>query len=98
MVDLNIPNPSTVAMIVSQVLLSLGDGVMYPIETLSLMAVSHTHTPALLAVQTTLVACGKGAGSGIATAIWTGMFRRKLAEHLPEENLSSLDGIYGSTL
>ncbi|KAF6809828.1 siderophore iron transporter [Colletotrichum sojae] len=96
MIGLNIPNPSTVAMIVSQVLLSLGDGVMYPIETLSLMAVSHAHTPALLAVQTTLVACGKGAGSAIATAIWTGMFRQKLAEHLPAENLASLDGIYGS--
>lgn len=96
LVGLNIPNPSTVVMILSQVLLSLGDGVMYPIETLALMAVSHAHTPALLAVQTTLVACGKGAGSAIATAIWTGMFRRKLAEHLPAEDLSSVDSIYGS--
>ncbi|KAF4909314.1 MFS siderochrome iron transporter 1 [Colletotrichum viniferum] len=96
MVGLHIPNPSVGVMILCQILISFGNGVMYPIEQLTLMAVSHAHTPALLAVETTIVACGKGAGSAIATAIWTGLFRKKLAAHLPSSELAKLDSIYGS--
>ncbi|KAF9877224.1 major facilitator superfamily transporter [Colletotrichum karsti] len=96
MISLHIPDPSVGLMILCQILLSVGSGIMYPIEQLSLMAVSHAHTPALLAVETTIVACGKGAGGAIATAIWTGLFRKKLAEYLPTSELINLDDIYGS--
>ncbi|OTB15875.1 hypothetical protein K445DRAFT_22194 [Daldinia sp. EC12] len=63
---------------------------------MTLMAVSQEHTPALLAVESVIVDVGKGAGSAIATAIWTSMFKGKLAEYLPNSELSSLDDIYGS--
>ncbi|KAJ4177203.1 hypothetical protein NW755_013988 [Fusarium falciforme] len=83
-------------MVVCKILISFGGGTMYPIEQMSLMAVSQEHTPALLAVESVIIDIGKGAGSAIATAIWTSMFRNKLAEYLPVGELSNLDAIYGS--
>uniref|UniRef100_A0A0D2XLJ2 Siderophore iron transporter mirB n=1 Tax=Fusarium oxysporum (strain Fo5176) TaxID=660025 RepID=A0A0D2XLJ2_FUSOF len=65
---------------VCKILIAFGGGTIYPIEQMTLMAVSQEHTPALLAVESVIVDVGKGAGSAIATAIWTGMFRKKLAE------------------
>ncbi|KAF5686665.1 siderophore iron transporter [Fusarium denticulatum] len=83
-------------MVVCKILIAFGGGTMYPIEQMTLMAVSQEHTPALLAVESVIIDVGKGAGSAIATAIWTGMFRKKLAEYLPPSELLNLDDIYGS--
>jgi MFS family permease len=83
-------------MVVCKMLIAFGGGTMYSIEQMSLMAVSQEHTPALLAVESVIIDVGKGAGSAIATAIWTGMFRKKLAEYLPASELLNLDDIYGS--
>ncbi|KAF4467809.1 siderophore iron transporter [Fusarium albosuccineum] len=83
-------------MVVCKILISFGGGTMYPIEQMSLMAVSQEHTPALLAVESVIIDVGKGAGSAIATAIWTSVFKKKLTEYLPASELPSLDDIYGS--
>lgn len=83
-------------MIVCKILIAFGGGTMYPIEQMTLMAVSQEHTPALLAVESVIIDVGKGAGGAIATAIWTSTFRNKLAESLPSSELSNLDAIYGS--
>ncbi|KAF5265691.1 hypothetical protein FOXYS1_3487 [Fusarium oxysporum] len=85
-----------VLMVVCKILIAFGGGTIYPIEQMTLMAVSQEHTPALLAVESVIVDVGKGAGSAVATAIWTGMFRKKLAEYLPTSELPKLDDIYGS--
>ncbi|CAN9211303.1 unnamed protein product [Alternaria alternata] len=86
----------TALMVVCQILIAFGGGTMYPIEQMVLMAVSQEHTPALLALESVIVDIGKGAGSAIATAIWTGTFRRKLGEYLPSSEFSNLENIYGS--
>jgi hypothetical protein len=83
-------------MVVCKILIAFGGGTMYPIERMALMAVSQEHTPALLAVESVIVVIGKGAGSAIATAIWTSTFPLKLAEYLPSGELSNLNNIYGS--
>lgn len=82
--------------VVCQILIAFGGGTMYPIEQMVLMAVSQEHTPALLALESVVVDVGKGAGSAIATAIWTGTFQRKLAEYLPHSELANVSNIYGS--
>ncbi|OAL54265.1 MFS transporter [Pyrenochaeta sp. DS3sAY3a] len=83
-------------MIVAKILIAFGGGTMYPIEQMILMAISQEHTPALLAVESVVVDVGKGAGSAIATAIWTSMMPAKLAQYLPSRDLSNLGDIYGS--
>ncbi|CEI63640.1 hypothetical protein FVEN_g6768 [Fusarium venenatum] len=83
-------------MVVCKILVAFGGGTMYPIEQITLMAVSQEHTPALLALESVIIDVGKGAGSAIATAIWTGMFKNKLAEYLPTSELRRLNDIYGS--
>ncbi|KAF9871563.1 major facilitator superfamily transporter [Colletotrichum karsti] len=88
--------PSIGLMVFSKVLISFGGGTIYPIEHMTLMAVSQAHFPALLSLESLIVDVGKGTGSAISTAIWTGLFRRKLGEHLPEQELPYLDEIYGS--
>jgi MFS family permease len=83
-------------MVACKILISFGGGTMYPIEQLTLMAVSQEHTPALLAVESVIVDAGKGAGSAIATAIWTSMFKNRLKKYLPIVEQSNVDRIYGS--
>lgn len=82
--------------IVCKILIAFGGGNMYPIEQMPLMAVSQEKTSALLAVGSVIVDIGKGAGSAIATAMWTSMFLKKLAQHLPSDQLGNLSAIYGS--
>ncbi|KAJ4113951.1 hypothetical protein NW768_011481 [Fusarium equiseti] len=83
-------------MVVCKILIAFGGGTMYPIEQMTLMAVSQEHTPALLALESVIIDVGKGAGSAIATAIWTSMFKSKLAQYLPASEVPKLDDIYGS--
>ena len=83
-------------MVVCKILISFGGGTMYPIEQMTLMAVSQEHTPALLALESVIIDVGKGAGSAVGTAIWTGTFRDNLAKYLPASELPNLDNIYGS--
>ncbi|KAF2020888.1 MFS general substrate transporter [Aaosphaeria arxii CBS 175.79] len=83
-------------MIVCKILIAFGGGTMYPIEQMTLMAVSQKHTAALLAVESVVVDIGKSAGSAIATAIWTAMFRQKLSVYLPIDEQDMVDKIYGS--
>ncbi|KAL6918777.1 hypothetical protein FSST1_002803 [Fusarium sambucinum] len=83
-------------MIVCKILIAFGGGTMYPIEQMTLMAVSQEHTPALLALESVIIDVGKGAGSAIATAIWASMFKKKLSEYLPTSELGRLNEIYGS--
>lgn len=83
--------------ILCQILISFGGGMLYPIEQMTLMAVSaHEHVPALLAVESVFALTGKAIGYAISGAIWTDMFKDKLAEYLPISELPNLGEIYGS--
>lgn len=96
MISLETTHPSVALMVVCQILISFGGGTMYPIEHMTLMAVSPTHFPALIAIESVVVDIGKGAGAAVSTAMWTSMFRKKLAAYLPDAQLPALDDIYGS--
>lgn len=61
--------------ILCQILISFGGGMLYPIEQMTLMAVSaHENISALLAVESVFALVGKAIGHAIADAIWTTMF------------------------
>ena len=83
-------------MIVCQVLIAFGGGLIYPIEQMVLMDVSTEYTTALLAVESVVVYAGKAAGAAIATAVWTKMFRSRLIRYLPSDEIPRVDDIYGS--
>lgn len=83
--------------ILAQFLNAFGGGILYPIEQITLMVESdHEHIPALLAVEGTFAIIGKGIGYALAGAIWTGMFKDRLARYLPQSELPNLESIYGS--
>ncbi|KAM3435585.1 hypothetical protein NHJ13734_005488 [Beauveria thailandica] len=83
--------------VLSQFLNAFGGGILHPIEQITLMAESdHEHIPALLAVESTFAQIGKGIGYALAGAIWTGMFKNRLARYLPLAEMPNLERIYGS--
>lgn len=66
---------------------------------MTLMAVSSMHFPILIAAGSAVVDFDKEAGAAISTALWTGMFRNMLAEHLPNAQQPAFDNtcdIFGS--
>ncbi|KAM3456501.1 hypothetical protein MY3296_001780 [Beauveria thailandica] len=83
--------------VLSQFLNAFGGGILHPIEQITLMAESdHEHIAALLAVESTFAQIGKGIGYALAGAIWTGMFKNRLARYLPLAEMPNLERIYGS--
>ncbi|KAK8142730.1 hypothetical protein G3M48_008333 [Beauveria asiatica] len=83
--------------VLSQFLNAFGGGILHPIEQITLMAESdHEHIPALLAVESTFAQIGKGIGYALAGAIWTGMFKNRLARYLPLAEMPNLERIYSS--
>ncbi|KAM6509563.1 hypothetical protein FALCPG4_017215 [Fusarium falciforme] len=83
--------------ILCQIFVAFGGGILYPLEHITLMAVSdHEHVPALLAVESAFAETGKGIGYALAGAIWTGMFKDRLVGYLPQAEQSQVDEIYGS--
>ncbi|KAL0934566.1 siderophore iron transporter [Colletotrichum truncatum] len=95
MISFDMTSPSIALMVVCKILISFGGGTIYPIEHMTLMAVSQAHFPALPSLESLIVDMGKGAGSAIATAIWTSLFRQKLAKNLPVSEMKHLAEIYG---
>lgn len=97
MIKWRTPESSIGYIVMCQVFIAIGSGTMYPIEQLTLMAVSsHQHIAALLAIESLVASIGKSVGSAISAAIWTGTFPKRLAEYLPTSSLPDLAEIYGS--
>ncbi|CAG9984311.1 unnamed protein product [Clonostachys byssicola] len=82
--------------ILCQIFIAIGGGILNPVEQLMLMAVSdHDHMPAVLAVEGLFAEVGKAIGFAIAGALWTGLFENALENHLPESEKENIGQIYG---
>ena len=76
--------------------IAFGGGVLVISEQTTLMAVSKQQDfPALLAVESMIIAIGSAIGSTIAGAMWTGIFPARLMQHLPADAQDKLTSIYG---
>ncbi|OAA63023.1 Major facilitator superfamily domain, general substrate transporter [Cordyceps fumosorosea ARSEF 2679] len=97
MIKFRTPDTHIGLIILSQFLNAFGGGILHPLEQITLMVESdHEHVPALLAVEGTFAIIGKGIGFALAGAIWTGMFKDRLARYLPASEMPHLESIYGS--
>lgn len=91
------PNVNIGYIVMCQIFVAFGGGVLVISEQTTLMAVSKQRDfPALLAVESMIISIGGAIGSTIAGAMWTGIFPAMLARNLPASAQSSLTEIYGS--
>jgi MFS family permease len=82
--------------VMCQVFVALGGGVLVISEQTTLMCVSKQQDfPALLATESMVIAIGGAIGSTIASAIWTGVFPARLMAHLPASAMDNFTLIYG---
>lgn len=82
--------------VMCQLFIALGGGVLVTSEQTTLMAVSKQQDfPALLACESMVIAIGSAVGSTIAGAIWTGVFPARLKANLPASAMDNFALIYG---
>lgn len=90
------PNVNIGYIVMCQIFVAFGGGVLVISEQTTLMAVSKQgDVPALLAVESMVIAVGSAIGSTIAGAMWTGIFPAQLTRRLPADALSNFAEIYG---
>lgn len=92
------PNVNIGLVVMCQVFIAFGGGVLVISEQTTLMAVSKQQDfPALLAVESMVVSIASAIGSTIAGAIWTGVFPARLAANLAgTQAYNNITEIYGS--
>lgn len=82
--------------VMCQIFIAFGGGVLVTSEQTTLMAVSKQQDfPALLACESMIISIGSAIGSTIAGAMWTGIFPAKLMKNLPASALPDFASIYG---
>lgn len=85
--------------VMCQVFIAFGGGVLVISEQTTLMCVSKQRDyPALLAVEATIISIGSAIGQTIAGAMWTGIFPQKLAQNLPASAMDNFALIYGDII
>ncbi|KAB8236476.1 uncharacterized protein BDW43DRAFT_298099 [Aspergillus alliaceus] len=87
--------------IMCQIFIVFGGGTLVICEQMTVMAVSsQQHIPAVRAMESMLTNINSAVGRNIATALWAGVFPRKLEEYLPAERLMLIAamGLYTVTL
>ncbi|KAH8816987.1 siderophore iron transporter-like protein mirB [Xylogone sp. PMI_703] len=96
MIKFRQPDTNIGYIVMCQLFIAFGGGTLVVCEQMTVMAVSsHQHIPAVLAMESMLASVGGSIGSTIATAMWTGIFPKKLAKFLPPESQADLLTIYG---
>ncbi|TKX22536.1 MFS transporter-like protein 93 [Elsinoe australis] len=96
MIKFRQPDVNIGYIVMCQIFIAFGGGVLVISEQTTLMAVSKQRDfPALLAMESMIIAIGSAIGSTIAGAMWTGIFPAKLAINLPAEAQANLTTIYG---
>lgn len=96
MIEFRQPDKSIGYIVMCQIFIAFGGGVLVISEQTTIMAVSKQEDfPALLAVESMVISIGSAIGSTIASAIWTGIFPVRLAQNLPAEVMDNFDLIYG---
>ena len=90
------PGENVGFIVMCMIFIAFGGGVLVTSEQTTLMAVSKQRDfPALLAVESMIIAIGSAIGSTIAGAIWTGVFPARLLANLPVDALDNIAMIYG---
>jgi MFS family permease len=83
MIEFRQPDVNIGYIVMCQIFIAFGGGVLVISEQTTLMAVSKQQDfPALLAVESMIISIGGAIGSTIAGAIWTGVFPVRLATNL----------------
>ncbi|KAF2222251.1 siderophore iron transporter-like protein [Elsinoe ampelina] len=96
MIKFRQPDVNIGYIVMCQIFIAFGGGVLVISEQTTLMAVSKQRDfPALLAMESMIISIGSAIGSTIAGAMWTGIFPAKLAINLPAEAQANLTTIYG---
>lgn len=81
--------------IMTQIFIAFGGGACVIAEQIAVMAATdHQYVAVVLALEGMFSNVGGGIGGSIASAVWTGVFPKKLAEYLPPESQSALLNIY----
>ncbi|KAJ4371839.1 hypothetical protein N0V86_008393 [Didymella sp. IMI 355093] len=98
MIKFRQPNVNIGYIVMCQIFIAFGGGVLVVAEQTTLMAVSKQQDfPALLAVESMIISIGGAIGSTIAGAIWTGVFPQRLAVNLAGTSAAdNITAIYGS--
>ncbi|KAF2029876.1 siderophore iron transporter mirB [Setomelanomma holmii] len=96
MIKFRQPDENIGYIVMCMIFIAFGGGVLVISEQTTLMAVSKQQDfPALLAVESMIIAIGSAIGSTIAGAIWTGIFPVRLLRNLPADAQADLASIYG---
>jgi MFS family permease len=83
--------------IFTQILLAIGHAfIIICDEVAGMAAVPHQYVAVILAMEGLFSSVGGGIGSSISAAIWTSVFPKALAKHLPAKDLPNIQEIYGS--
>ncbi|KAI2477558.1 Siderophore iron transporter mirB [Pyrenophora tritici-repentis] len=97
MIKFRQPDENIGYIVMCMLFISFGGGVLVVSEQTTLMAVSKQQDfPALLAVESMIIAIGSAIGSTVAGAIWTGVFPARLKANLPASALDNITNIYGN--
>ncbi|KAF2270529.1 siderophore iron transporter mirB [Lojkania enalia] len=96
MIKFRQPDVNIGYIVMCQIFVAFGGGVLVTSEQTTLMAVSKQQDfPALLACESMVISIGSAVGSTIASAIWTGVFPERLMTNLPPEAMDNFAAIYG---
>ncbi|ROV98294.1 hypothetical protein VSDG_04442 [Cytospora chrysosperma] len=97
MIKFRQPDVNIGYIVMCQIFIAFGGGTLVICEQMTVQAVSkHQEIPALLAVEGLVASVGGSIGLSIASAMWQGIFPKKLARYLPADAQPSLADIYGS--
>lgn len=96
MIEFRQPNVNIGYIVMCQIFIAFGGGVLVISEQTTLMAVSKQQDfPALLACEAMIISIGSAIGSTIAGAMWTGIFPARLLTNLPADAQADFASIYG---
>lgn len=96
MIKFRQPDENIGYIVMCMLFIAFGGGILVVSEQTTLMAVSKQQDfPALLAVESMIIAIGSAIGSTIASAIWQGVFPARLMANLPADAMENFALIYG---
>lgn len=97
MIHFRQPGGSLAYIIMAQVFIAISGGTLAICQQIAVMAAAeHKHVAVVLALLAMFSSIGGAIGSTVSTAIWTGVFPKKLAEYLPAESKKDVAKIVAS--
>lgn len=97
MIHFRQPDVNIGYIVMCQIFIAFAGGTLVICEqTAAMAAVSHQYVAVVLALEGMFAYVGGAIGQTVASAIWTGVFPKKLEQYLPESAQQNLTQIYGS--